>query len=279
MTYFDPELIAALAEGRLPPAEAAALEREIGADPAAASELAAQRRALHAITALAPATLSDPERQRLRSSVAAELGLDTAPEPLSTRPRRTRRIPWPAVAVAAASLVAIVAVVPGLGLLSTDDGDSSATFVLADEAADTTDLRASQEGAPEPGDGGQVGAGVPDNGADTDAALESEAATTTAAAALPTDDETLRDLDPGLRRLLDEPSLLLEFETPPDPAPCAGEALQILGAATSADLGAVVVPLTDGAGSIVWFLSADGTIRSAAAFSPADCTLLGATGE
>ena len=76
MAKYDPDRIAALAAGSLDPAEAAALEAEIAADPRAAAELAAQRLALDAIRRAPAPVLSADERTELRRAVAAALHLE-----------------------------------------------------------------------------------------------------------------------------------------------------------------------------------------------------------
>jgi len=131
MPRFDPELIAALAEGTIDPARAETLEREIAADPAATAELAAQRAALSAIAEAEQPTLLPAERDRIRSAIATELGIVTAAEEAP----QSRRIPWGSVAIAAASLVGVVAVVPVVGLLSAGGDDASGS--IAAEAATT----------------------------------------------------------------------------------------------------------------------------------------------
>lgn len=133
MPRYDPETIAALAEGRLDPEEAAALEREIAADPVAAAELAAQRLALEALTAIPRPELTPSERTELRAAVADAIGIAVAePAPASTQ----RAVPWGSLGIAAAALAAIVAIVPATGLLSTG-GDDAADLDLAAEAPTT----------------------------------------------------------------------------------------------------------------------------------------------
>jgi hypothetical protein len=141
MHRFDPELIAALAEGSLDEKEARRLEDEIAGDTAAAAELAMQRAAIDALAGAPRPAMSDSERTRLRSSVAASLGLsvsaDRAPAP--------RRVAWSAIAVAGAALVAIIAIVPVVGLLSTDDGDAGSATSPLEIGADSFDDAASQQ--------------------------------------------------------------------------------------------------------------------------------------
>ena len=79
MSKYDPDRIAALAAGSLDPAEAAAFEAEIAADPRATAELAAQRLALGAIRRSPAPVLSADERAELRRAVAAALHLEESP--------------------------------------------------------------------------------------------------------------------------------------------------------------------------------------------------------
>lgn len=116
----DPNLIAAIAEGRSPEVEA-----DLADCRRCTADLAAQRAALAAMTSAAPIALSEIERSEMRRSIADALGL-AEPEPV-TPVKQRRRMPWGPLAVAAASLVAIVMVVPTLSLLSANDGDTSAT--------------------------------------------------------------------------------------------------------------------------------------------------------
>ncbi len=135
MPRYDPETIAALAEGRLEPEEAAALEREIAADPVASADLAAQRLALEALAAAPPAELTPSERTELRAAVADALGI-VASDPIGEPRRRTA--PWASLGIAAAALAALVAIVPVVGLLSTGgSGDDADSFELAADAPTT----------------------------------------------------------------------------------------------------------------------------------------------
>ena len=127
MPEIDPNLIAALAEGILDSADAAAAA--IAADPRATAELTYQRAALSAIAAAPSVRLSDEERHSLRTAVAGAVNLELDPEPKRTRSRR-RSAPWGAIAVAAVSLTAIVAIVPLVGLLSTGDSGNTAATVF-----------------------------------------------------------------------------------------------------------------------------------------------------
>lgn len=135
MRRFDPDLIAALAEGFLGPDEAAAVERDIAADPAASAELAAQRAALSFLGSVEAPQLTASERTALSASVAAALGLD-APDAVTHH--APRRIPWGSLGIAAAALAGLVAIVPVVGLLSTGGSDAG-SLDLAAEAPISTD--------------------------------------------------------------------------------------------------------------------------------------------
>lgn len=140
MPRYDPDVIAALAEGLLDPEEAATVEREIAADPAAATQLAELRIALEATAEAARPELTMSERSDLRAAVADALGI-TTPEVVAPAPRR---IPWGPLGIAAAALAGLIAVVPVVGLLSTGGADDAATLNLAAEAAPTTIAEQSQ---------------------------------------------------------------------------------------------------------------------------------------
>src|SRR3990172_7716474 len=163
MHRFDPELVAALAEGTLEAAEAGALEAQIAADPAALADLAKQRAALAAIRTAGSPRLEDLERTTLRAAIAEQLGLAAADAPAAAP---TRRVAWGAIAVAASALVAIVAFAPVVGLLSTGGSDDAGDLTFGDDAT----LVADEADAP-------LGASLPP-GDD----METEAITTTAPA-------------------------------------------------------------------------------------------------
>jgi hypothetical protein len=293
MTSFDPDLIAALAEGTLPPDRAAALEQEISADPHALAELEAQRTALRAMKAEAPVVMTDSERIRLRSSVAEALGVDRSPTPEPAVPGR-RRIHWPAIAVAAASLVAIVAIVPGV-LTTGDDAENAATLVLAEDSTESTAARDAAgaqsnlaDTTPSPS------SGVFDEAGDSADSSESpevlavppadqatpppaggeealEAATTTVAAAATTAAPTTtavpmvaRAIDPILQLIRD--GLLLADDAVTD---CGGFAAGRLGEGAAA----ARVPF-EGSEAIVWFVPGEEDPTALMLFSPGDCTLL-----
>ncbi|MEK7252043.1 MAG: hypothetical protein AAB198_02140, partial [Actinomycetota bacterium] len=135
MHRFDPELVAALAEGTLEAAEAAELEAQIAGDPAALAELAKQRAALAAIRTAGSPRLDAAERSSLRAAVAEQLGLTPSESPSVTRPRR---VAWGAIAVAASALLAIVAFAPVAGLLKTGGGDDAGDLSFAESATTTS---------------------------------------------------------------------------------------------------------------------------------------------
>ena len=135
MPRHDPDAIAALAEGRLDPEEAATLEREIAADPIAATQLAELRIALEAAAEAVRPELTVSERSDLRAAVADALGITTPDAVSQTVPGR---VPWGSLGIAAAALAGLIAVVPVVGLLSTGGADNPASLDLAAEAATTT---------------------------------------------------------------------------------------------------------------------------------------------
>ena len=222
MNSFDPELLAALAEGSLSPAAAAALEARIATNPAALAELGIQRKALAFIRSATAPRLQDEERTALRAAIATQLGLtpDAVPRPV---PRR--RVAWGAIAVSALALAAIIALAPVVGLLGDRGGDDAAT--VADEAT-TLDGDAAR-------DAGPLGAGppVPEAGDDTvpllsTAAGAQESATTTLATAFAEADRT--KIADDLTLLRADPEGLQVVAVPTDETtPCLQEAVAYLG--------------------------------------------------
>ena len=112
MTRYDPDIIAALAEGRLDPDEAARIERELASDPAALQALEAQRAALVALAAAPEPQLTDLERAGMHAAIAEAIGLV---EPDLMAAAAPRRVPWGSLGIAAAALAGLVAVVPVVG--------------------------------------------------------------------------------------------------------------------------------------------------------------------
>ena len=136
----DFELIMALAEESLPPAEAAAAEAAL--DEASRTELAAQRQALAALAGLAPAAMTVSERTNLREVVRSELHVSRAVElPVDTTRAKT---PWYVKALPALGAAAALVLVVGIGLSSigglgggSDDSAIQATTATEATAATT----------------------------------------------------------------------------------------------------------------------------------------------
>jgi hypothetical protein len=262
MAKYDPDRIAALAAGSLDPAEAAAFEAEIAADPRAAAELAAQRLALDAIRRAPAPVLSATERTELRRAVAAALHLEDSPEPAAIVAAR-RRVPWRPLAVAAAALVALVAAVPLFGLLST----------RGDEAAMTT-MALSSTTVPRD-------ASVATSGVDGQENFDAESGGTTSAvttlgAIAPeitsSQARVLAEADKAVADLVADPALLFG-QAPSATVPCRDEARILLEA--DDPIGRRLD--WDGDQLAVWFLSADGaTVQRLVAFRPATCEFLAA---
>ncbi len=202
MPRFDSETITALAEGRLDPEEAAALEREIAADPVAAAELAAQRLALEALGTAPPVELTPSERAELRAAVADAIGIaepEPAPDPVK------RAVPWGSLGIAAAALVALVAIVPVAGLLTTGEDEAqnlelaaavtttSAVTEAESRSAPAADIaEAPVVGEADLDDGMSLGEEAPAEASGFAASSTSAApATTSAAAAAPTTTTTV----------------------------------------------------------------------------------------
>jgi hypothetical protein len=257
MARYDPERIAALAAGSLDPAETAALEAEIAADPRAAAELAAHRLALAAIHQAPAPILSAVERAELRRSVAAALNLE--PAPVASAARARRAVPWRPLAVAAAALAAIVAVVPLIGLLSVGGGDEGqvTTAALAGTTLpDATGYESQTFGNTSPGPAGLAA----EDG-------QSDASTLTAAAGTRFAGEAAK----AIEGFLADPTPLFATALPNLPT-CAAEARVFLGG--EARLSAATVPL-DGGEAVVWFVSSDGiAVERLVLLDPVDCILL-----
>jgi len=267
MARYDPDRIAALAAGSLDPAEAAALEAEIAADPRAAAELAAQRLALEALRRAPAPVLSADERTELRRAVAAALHLEDSPQPVATTARR--RIPWRPLAVAAAALAALVAAVPLFGLLSVG-GEGAPLTTMALEA--TTAARI-EDYATSAGDG-MEGLGVAGEQNDATMLGATSPSTTTAPPFATTYTErALADADKAVADLVADPALLYAPAPADDVVPCRDEAVILLEAddPTGRQLLLAEGPLA------IWFLSDDGAgVLHLVAFEPDTCRFLAA---
>jgi anti-sigma factor RsiW len=249
----DHDLIAALAEGRLDATEAATAERAIAADPAAAAMLAAHRTALTATRAAEPAILTETERRDLRASVADAVGLERSPQPAVRR-----RAPWAAISIAAATLAALVAVVPLAGLL-TDSGDSAAVTFGTTEIDDAARMT-SEESVPPALEGGT-------QGAESDAI--GDTVSTTAAAAAP----AAESLEERLAAFIADPVDLEQSRvSPTSETLCGMEASKHIGAPLEDLLYAELI-LGD-AQALVFFRVTEGELTMAAAFAPEGCLLI-----
>jgi hypothetical protein len=257
MPEFDHDLIAALAEGRLDPSEAAAAERVIAADGEATAALAQHRRALAAMRAAPPVTLTDGERERVHMAVAEAIGFDRTPAPAASG----RRAPWGAITVAAATLAALVAVVPIAGLLTSDQPDSSAVSL---GIAEVDASRTAEDGGAEPM------AGV-------DSTVQATDGMSTAPASgdfegVPAAPDA--DVDEALTALADDPAgSRYRATSPTAETACAAEASDQIDAAPDA---LEFIEMTIGDRQVlVFFTIVNGALDGAAAYSPADCELLG----
>ncbi|HUU61761.1 MAG TPA: hypothetical protein VMX37_05195 [Acidimicrobiia bacterium] len=245
MAKYDPDRIAALAAGLIEPAEAAALQEEIAADPRAAAELAAQRFALDALHQAPAPVLSAEERSELRRAVAAALNLEESPAAAADSSRR--RVPWRPIAVAAAALAALAAVVPLAGLLSVGDDQAAMTSVAEATMTARTASDYSQESLTGAHDG------------------------TDDLAAWPTTVAPFRAGDQAIEELLADPASLIAFADA-NLSACRAEAVSLLGEENDPAAAA----MTGETGElVVWFVSPDGlTVQSLAVFDRAGCDLL-----
>ncbi len=273
MRDFDPDLVAALAEGTLPPAEAAALEARLAGDRRAAAELAAQRAALAAIRGAATPRLEERERIALHAAVAGHLGL-TADGP-AVAPRSRRRMAWGPIAVAATTLVAIVAFAPSVADLAGGDDEGAITAEGATTVA-TSDLEfdAAPLGAELPPEPTVAGTDAADGGT-----LEAgdSYATTTVGTAMTERAAILPKVAEDLTLLKNDPEALNVLERPVDDATaCVAEATAYLG---SAEFTTFTYPTesTDPAAApviyVVFRLAASDGVGpgTLVAFDPADC--------
>jgi hypothetical protein len=253
MADYDLDLIAALAAGTLGPAEAAALEAQIAADPGAATELAAQRRALQAIAGAGTPSLSPTERADLHASVAAALHLERWPQPAPIAAKH--RIPWRALALAA-GLAAIVAAVPIIGLLSVGGGEAATTVALATSTTTAAARQTVPATTNAPGGTGDLAT----LGAEADQAFAFSDASQ-AADSLFTAPEPLFAPAPE------------QAAHPTQAFPCADAAEDALG--SGAQAGPVLN--LDAGEAVVWFVSADGlTIERLLILDTATCSTLAA---
>ena len=266
MRRYDPDTIAALAEGRLDPERARELERAIAADPIAAAELADHRLALAATKGAPSPMLSVDERAGLRSAISSALGLEAPAS--ATSGRALRRVPWAAVTVAALSLVALVAAAPLANLLSTGEDAAAAPTFGAIEGFSTTAATLSS-----PGD---TAAPLPTDGLDAPAAADlaaTEAATTTT-----TTTDTIRVAagDPEERSLLLEafdaasipPDRAVE---PDDDTPCVALGREDPG---GTPLYTISFTAKDDATIVVFYtLAEDGSLGTAIGYDAIDCSV------
>jgi hypothetical protein len=245
MRDYDPELIAALAEGILDPQEAAALEREIAGDPTAFAELTLQRRALRAIADAERPVLSHSESLALRAAVSAAVNLE--PGTVSPAAGR-RRLRWMPVAATAVALAAVIAVVPLLNVLSIGRGvETDMTVAAASTSADQVESYA----ATGPADSARS-LGV-------EPGVAGESATVAPAAAK------------ALSSLVSDPTALLA-SADPQLTLCAVEAAANFPA--GAVPRAALVPVA-AAQAVAWFDSADGvTIDRLVLLDPVTCLVV-----
>jgi anti-sigma factor RsiW len=281
MTRYDPELIAALAEGRLDPTEAEALERAIADDPRASADLAAQRIALEAMREEPVPMLTEAERSDMRRRVAAELGLarEATPAPAP------RRIAWGSIAVAGAALVGVIAIVPVVGLLTTSgDADDAAAVSLADASqapARSDDLVF--EAAPPPVTSEAVErstatTSATDGAADTTAASEGPTTTTgsgtTAAPGTTTVPQSERDA--WLAEWRDETADPATAGAPNSTTPCLEQADIHLDDATDEGVLVEGAEYSDTAAVAFYLVDEAGDVGEIAAFIAETCELIAA---
>jgi hypothetical protein len=153
MHQHNPDLIMALAEGQLASSDAATAEAEFAACAECSADLKAQRLALEVLHGAPAARLTATERLGLHETLRRELRLteDLGQAPAAPQRRRRWTAGW-AFGGAAAVLVAVLAVAPGLRLISQGDDDSAAEIsALTTQAVTTTTAAFSSGDALVPG--------------------------------------------------------------------------------------------------------------------------------
>jgi hypothetical protein len=133
MNHQDRELIMALAAGQLNEVAAQDASTRIAAEPEMAQELADQQAAIAALASVPEVSMTTEEQMALRTSLVAELHLDTTQAPAPLAATAKRKIPWwqPVFGVAAvAAVIAAIVVLPGNLTGSSDD---SADVALVSE--------------------------------------------------------------------------------------------------------------------------------------------------
>jgi len=264
----DTDLIAAVAEGLLD--DDGRARADIMSCARCRAELADHETALAALRTAPEPSLSPVESTSLRAAVADAVGLPL-PEPSTEEQVSRRRIPWPALAVAAASLAAIVGVVPVVGLLNTSGGDDAGAGV----ALDVADSEADAPPAIERGDDEAV---FEADALPQDVELSAEPQTTIAAetttTALPADGGTVGATVGGtpltesdLDRLLASRVGLAPFEVSADTT-CRDAAVTVLGGeAVAIEQPAVV----DGRDGVVYVILEDGHPAGFVVLARDDC--------
>lgn len=266
MPRFDPDTIAALAEGRIDPERARQLEREIAGDPSATAELAAHRVALQLARTGQIPVLTTEERTRLRAVIASSLGLEHA---IPAVARHTpRRIPWAPIAVAAAALVGLVAVAPLANLLSTGQDSAAATTLGAHDELTTTAAATTEADTAATADVATTGGEIP---APAELGLQGDTGTTVSEEAV----RSAQD-DAALERLVAAFDAKATDAVPAEPTEetvCVAEAQARF---PEAALLSISLETDDGITLVVFYTVADdGSVDAAAGYDPADCSLRG----
>jgi hypothetical protein len=272
MHEHDPDLVAALAEGSLSPADARTAETEIVACPRCAADLSSQRTAIEALRSLPGLHLAETERTNLRAAVADAINLDLEADPAPrARQRQRRSIPWPSVAVAALSVLAVVAIVPLVGTLTTSgSGDDAASVELALTTTVTETKTAPAEEAPRAAEEALPADGSSLTQEATAPPLEAAADSSAEAGGAPV--ERVGETD--LRALLDEPADLLA-SAEDLPGPCD----EVVAREFFEDLDAVLVTPVPELGAIAYLVTADGaSIDRIVVLDPDTCEALASFG-
>ncbi|HSG80055.1 MAG TPA: zf-HC2 domain-containing protein [Acidimicrobiia bacterium] len=275
MHEHDADLVAALAEGALSPEDTRAAEAAISGCPRCTADHTAQRTAVVAMRSLAGARLGDTERTGLRAAVADAINLDLEAAPKTPTRRRARRaVPWPSVAVAALSVLAVVAIVPLVGTLTTSGSDDEAATAELALTTIVTDTAAAAAAEAAPIEGGEESTAQRGD----DGALSADAAaspSTLAVSAVPEAGESTleRVADTDLRALLEDPTALLAIAEPP-PGPCDAVADTFF-----TGLDGVLVGQLPEFGAVGYFTTGDGSsVDRIVVVDPDTCEILSSLG-
>jgi Putative zinc-finger len=145
MHEHDPDLIMALADGDLPPANRADAEAAVAACPECSLDLEMQRAAVAMLRSVPGVGLSELESTRMHRAIRSGLGIETE---ITSPNRAINWSRWLAVGAAAAVLIGVVAAAPNLDLIGGGStGDTAALEQFATTSA-SGDARVTDQAEP-----------------------------------------------------------------------------------------------------------------------------------